>query len=176
MDAIRPAPAGDLTIRRELAASDFAAVVALHESLYPSEHGVDHGFVDGVQETVDDLGGRGGWPGEGEGVWMVERDGAVAGSLMLSDEGDGEGRVRLFLLAPELRGRGLGRLLLDELLELAREAGYERLTLATFADLKGAAHLYREAGFRVVKEEHGPKWGRQEFVFQHYELRLLDGA
>ena len=173
MDATAP-PAGDLKIRRELAATDFAAVVALHESIYPSEYGVDHGFVDGVQETVDDLGSRDGWPGEGEGVWMVERDGALAGSLMLSDEGDGEGRVRLFLLAPELRGHGLGRRLLDELLELAREAGYERLTLATFADLKGAAHLYREAGFRVVKEEHGPKWGREQFNFQHYELVLRD--
>jgi ribosomal protein S18 acetylase RimI-like enzyme len=167
----RAAP-GDLTIRRELAPGDFEAVVALHERLYPAEYGVDRGFVDGVQATVDDLGARGGWPGEGEGVWIVERDGDVAGSLMLSDEGAGEGRVRLFLLAPDLRGRGLGRRLLEELLDRAREAGYQCLTLSTFADLKGAAHLYREAGFRVVGEEHGPKWGREDFNFQHYELAL----
>ena len=166
------ATAGDLTIRRDLAPGDFAAVVALHERLYPSEYGVDQGFVDGVQATVDDLGARGDWPGEGEGVWIVERDGTVAGSLMLSDEGEGEGRVRLFLLAPELRGNGLGRRLLGELLHLARTTGYGRLTLATFEDLRGAAYLYREAGFRVVKEEHAPKWGREEFNFQHYELDL----
>ena len=44
-----------------------------------------------------------GWP-EGGGVWIVERNGKVAGSVALTDEGDGVGKIRWVLLAPDLRG------------------------------------------------------------------------
>jgi ribosomal protein S18 acetylase RimI-like enzyme len=164
-------PARDLTVRRRALAADRDAIVALHARVYPAEHGVDQSFVDDVAATLDGLVARG-WPADGEGIWMVERGGSVAGCLALSGEGGGEGRVRFFLLSPELRGGGLGRRLLGELLEVAREAGYARLTLATFSDLRAAAHLYREAGFGLVREDSGPKWGREDFVYQHYRLEL----
>jgi ribosomal protein S18 acetylase RimI-like enzyme len=172
--AIVSAPPGGLEIRREWRESDATAVVELHRRVYPSEYGVDETFVADIEMTLDRLASRG-WPGDGEAAWIVERDGAVAGCLILSDEGDREGRVRLFVFAPELRGRGLGRRLLDELLHLARASGYERLTLATFSDLVQAAHLYRNAGFRVVEEDRAPRWGRERFNYQHYELRLRTG-
>jgi GNAT superfamily N-acetyltransferase len=161
---------GELAIRREYREGDRDAIVDLHRRVYP-EFGVDESFVRDIAITLDELAARG-WPGAGERAWLVERDDEVAGSLVLSDEGGGEGRVRLFLLAPELRGRGIGRRLLGELLDLAGEAAYERLTLATFSDLRAAAHLYRDAGFRVVREDHSPRWGRAEFNYQHYELKL----
>jgi len=172
VDAIVPATAGDLTIRRDLEPGDTAAVVELHRRVYPVEFGVDESFVTDIQVTFDDLAARG-WPERpGDGLWVVERDRKLAGCLVLSDEGGGEGRVRLFLLAEQLRGLGLGRRLLGELLDLARSHGYERLTLATFADLRSAAHLYRDAGFTVVREERAPRWGREDFTYQHYELEL----
>jgi GNAT superfamily N-acetyltransferase len=172
VDAIVSAAAGDVTIRRSFVPADAGAIVELHRLVYPPEYGVDETFVDDIAITLADLEATG-FPGPGEGAWLVDGDdGRLVGSLMLSDEGDGEGRVRLFLLDPALRGRGLGRLLLGELLELARDFGYERLTLATFADLRAAAHLYREAGFELVHEERAPRWGRNDFRYQHYELRL----
>ncbi len=164
--------ARELAIRREFVPGDGAAIVELHRRVYLQEFGVDEGFITGVRETLDLLAERN-WPGgDGDAVWIVERRGEPGGSLMLSDEGEGEGRVRLFLLEPELRGRGLGRRLLAELVEFARSHGYERLTLFTFADLRSAAQLYRDAGFRVVGEDHSPRWGRERFNFQHYELPL----
>ena len=48
------------------------------------------------------------WP-EGGGVWIVERGGRHAGSLALTGEGDGVGKIRWVLLEPELRGAGIGR-------------------------------------------------------------------
>jgi GNAT superfamily N-acetyltransferase len=167
-----PAAARDLTVRRSWRPGDAEAVVELHREVYPPEYGVDDTFVDDIEATLAELAARG-WPHrDGDGVWIVDGPHGIAGTIMISDEGDGEGRVRLFLLAKELRGRGVGRRLLDELLGLAREAGYERLTLATFADLTAAAHLYREAGFVLVGEEHAPRWGRADFRYQRYELRL----
>jgi ribosomal protein S18 acetylase RimI-like enzyme len=171
---VRPA-AGDLedvTIRRELRDGDRDGMVALHQRIYPAGYGVGQSFVDDVAAAMDDAIARG-WPGRpGDGVWIVERDGQVAGCLALSDEGGGEGRVRWFLLAPELRGGGLGRGMVDELMELARDTGYRRLVLSTFDELTIAAGLYRSHGFRVVREERGPRWGRERFNYQHYELEL----
>jgi ribosomal protein S18 acetylase RimI-like enzyme len=167
------APAGDLTLRRDWRPGDAEAIVELHRRVYLPEYRVDETFVDDIRLTLDGLSARG-WPTERDGAWLADGEHELAGSLLLSDEGDGEGRVRHFVLAPELRGSGLGRRMLDGLLELAHEIGYQRLTLSTFADLRVAAHLYREAGFRVVGEEAAPRWGRDEFVYQHYELALSE--
>jgi GNAT superfamily N-acetyltransferase len=161
-----------VTVRRELRDGDRDAIVALHQRIYPSGYGVGQSFVDDVAAALDGVIARD-WPERpGDGVWIVERDGEFRGCLALSDEGGGEGRVRFFLLAPELRGDGIGRRLLDELLENARDAGYDRLVLATFQDLTVAAHLYRSRGFRLVREDRGPRWGREDFNYQHYELTL----
>jgi len=75
------------------------------------------------------------------------------------------------VLAAELRGRGLGRALLAELLSEARAAGIGRLELDTFSALKAAARLYREAGFRVISERETDMWG-PPIVLQRYTLEL----
>jgi ribosomal protein S18 acetylase RimI-like enzyme len=171
VDTTVPASAGDLTVRRSYLPDDAEAIIELHRRVYPPEYGVDESFVDDIAITLSGLEANG-FPGPGEGAWLVDGAGGLAGSLILSDEGAGEGRVRLFVFDQAARGRGLGRRLLRELLTLAGDSGYERLTLATFADLRAAAHLYREAGFVVVREDGAPRWGRADFNYQHYELRL----
>jgi ribosomal protein S18 acetylase RimI-like enzyme len=50
-------------------------------------------------------------------------------------------------VAPELRGRGLGRALLDGALELSRERGAEYIGLGTATDDIAALGLYESAGF-----------------------------
>jgi GNAT superfamily N-acetyltransferase len=161
-----------LTLRTEWRPDDAEAVVDLHRRVYLPEYGVDESFVADIAATLTELEARGSWPGPAEGVWLVDSPEGLAGSLLLSDEGDGEGRVRHFVLAPEVRGTGLGRRMFDSLMERAHQAGYRRLTLATFADLRAAAHMYRGAGFRMLREEVAPRWGRPDFVYQHYELTL----
>jgi ribosomal protein S18 acetylase RimI-like enzyme len=155
-------------IRRELRPDDLDAIVALHARHYPAEYGVDSEFVSHVAARVAEAEAAV-FPRERDAVWIVERDGEVAGSLVLTDEGDGTGYVRWYLLDPGLRGRGLGRMLVDELVEKARREGYDRLHLETFSDLRTAAAIYREAGFRVVAEETGPRWGRPSITYQRYE-------
>ena len=46
-----------------------------------------------------------------------------------------------------------------------------RLTLDTFSELRSAAAIYRDLGFRVVGEERTDMWG-PAIVYQHYELEL----
>jgi RimJ/RimL family protein N-acetyltransferase len=161
----------EVEIRRELRPGDLDAIVALHARLYPIEQGVDRQFVAHVAARVAEAVAEG-FPRERDGVWIVELEGEVAGSIVLTEEGGGTGYVRWYLLDPSLRGRGLGRRLVAELVEHARRLGYGRLRLETFSDLRAAAAIYREAGFRVVAEETGPRWGRPEITYQHYELEL----
>jgi RimJ/RimL family protein N-acetyltransferase len=156
-------------IRRELRPGDAEAIVALHERLYPAEHQRNGAFVAAVAESVAAAVERG-WPAGG-GVWIVERDGKVAGSVALTDEGDGVGKIRWVLLEPALRGAGLGRRLIGEAVDRARELGMRRLELDTFSALRAAAKLYRDAGFRVVGARERSDWG-PTITYQQYELEL----
>jgi ribosomal protein S18 acetylase RimI-like enzyme len=159
------------TVRRELRPGDYGAIVEHHGRLYSREYGTDSGMEAHVAAAVAEAALRG-FPRETEAVWIVERDGKHAGSLAMTDEGDGVACVRFFVLEPELRGEGLGRRLLRELLDTARARGFERVVLETFSELTAAAHLYREHGFQVTGAETGPRWGRSEITYQRYELAL----
>jgi RimJ/RimL family protein N-acetyltransferase len=156
-------------IRRELQPGDAEAIVALHERLYPAEHQRNEEFVAQVAASVAKAVARG-WP-EGGGVWIVERDGKVAGSVALTDEGDGVGKLRWVLLAPDLRGNGLGRRLVGEAVERARELGMRRVELETFSALRAAARISRAAGFQVVAARERSDWG-PTITYQSYQLEL----
>jgi GNAT superfamily N-acetyltransferase len=158
-------------IRRDVAPGDAEAVVALHARVYLPEYGLDWTFVKHVAASVTRAVERG-WPSEREGIWLVERAGATAGSIGLTDEGGGEAALRWFVLEPELRGSGLGRRLLGEVLATAADQGYERIGLETFSELCVAAHLYREHGFELMWSDRRPRWGRSEITYQRYELAL----
>lgn len=161
---------GRVEIRRQLRPGDLGEIVAFHGRIYSREHGVDPTFEAFVASSIAEAGARG-WPGEREAVWIVERDGAFAGCLGLTDEGDA-GVVRWFVLDPAVRGRGVGRRLMDELVSRARDLGFELLRLETFSELRVAARLYRSYGFEVVSERTAPLWGRNSITFQQYELDL----
>jgi RimJ/RimL family protein N-acetyltransferase len=156
-------------IRRELQPGDAEAIVALHERLYPAEQQRNDAFVAAVAESVAAAVDRG-WPAGG-GVWIVERDGKVAGSVGLTDEGDGLGKIRWVLLEPSLRGAGLGRRLIGEAIDRARELGMRRLELDTFSALRAAAKVYRDAGFSVVGSRERSDWG-PTITYQQYKLEL----
>jgi GNAT superfamily N-acetyltransferase len=156
-------------IRRELRPGDLGAIIAHHGAVYSREYGLDSTFEAHVAASVAAAGERG-WPGDGEGAWIVEAGGRHAGSLALTDEGDGAAAVRWFVLDAELRGAGLGRRLVTDLVSEAERAGYERLSLETFSELGAAAHIYRGAGFELRWVQTGPRWGREEITYQHYEL------
>jgi GNAT superfamily N-acetyltransferase len=162
---------GAIEIRRELQPGDYGAVIELHGRLYSREYGVDSSFEAMVAGSVTRAAMRG-FPREREGLWVVELDGAFSGCIALTDEDGETGMVRWVLLDPSLRGKGLGRRLVSEVVDFAREAGYERLELETFSELRTAAAIYKSHGFRVTSEEAGPKWGRETITYQHYVLDL----
>jgi N-acetylglutamate synthase-like GNAT family acetyltransferase len=158
-------------IRQVLRPGDLAAIVAHHRRLYEAEYGVNSTFEAHVAATVNRAADRG-FPTAREAVRIVECDGEHAGSLALTEEGDDVATLRWFVLDASLRGHGLGRRLLGEMMATARAMGYKRIYLETFSELEAAAHLYRAHGFRLLSEDSAPRWGRESITYQRYEVEL----
>ena len=78
-----------MRIRGELRPGDLGAILAQHGRLYAEEYGVDSRFEAMVAESIAEAAARR-FPREREGIWIVEDGGQHAGSLGLTDEGDGE--------------------------------------------------------------------------------------
>ena len=80
---------------------------------------------------------------------VIESEGALLGYISMMcvlDEGD----IANIAVAPEARRRGLGRALLEEMLQRARARALSLVTLEVRAHNDAAIALYREAGFRPV--------------------------
>ncbi|MBV8955547.1 MAG: GNAT family N-acetyltransferase [Solirubrobacterales bacterium] len=159
-----------IQIRRRLRPGDTRAIAELHRRVYGAEYGMSDDFVAAVAATLEQAVASG-WPQDAGAVWIVEQDGRTCGSLALTAEDERRGQLRWFVFEAALRGRGLGRSLLSELLATARDAGMQRLELDTFSALDTAARLYRGVGFEVVSERGRSDWGPR-IVYQHYTLAL----
>jgi GNAT superfamily N-acetyltransferase len=82
---------------------------------------------------------------------LVEVDGDIAGMGALRQIGERIGEVKRMYIRPAFRGRGLGRGLLERLVEEARLSGYTRLRLDFGPFAKAAEQLYRSAGFNDIE-------------------------
>ena len=139
-------------------ADDYGWVVERHGTLYAAEHGYDASFVafvaDGVAKFIRTH------DAEREHAFIAERDQRRTGCAFVVRESARVARLRFFLVEPELRGEGIGRYLLSQVNGFAHARGYERLVLWTQSHLRAAIALYRERGFKLVKEEDHAGFGR----------------
>lgn len=76
-------------------------------------------------------------------------------------------------VVPELRGHGVGRALIDQLVGVAREAGRRRAALDVAASNPRAEALYRRAGFKVVSERRSHLANAQARVPDHRRMELV---
>jgi mycothiol synthase len=74
--------------------------------------------------------------------------GSLAG-VVLCERREGQGFVSYLAVAPEWRGRGLGRALLADALTRMRAAGLERAALGVNGRNESATALYRSVGMRI---------------------------
>ena len=153
-----PSPYRGYTELREARAGDFGWVIERHGTLYHDEHGYDETFeafvAQGVAEFVLKRDVR------KERAFIADAAGERRGCAFVVKESARVARLRFFLVEPTARGQGLGRRMLAAALDFARHAGYDRMVLWTQAHLEAAIALYSAAGFRLVKEEPHPGFGR----------------
>ncbi len=85
---------------------------------------------------------------------ILETEGEVMGYAVMSVAA-GEAHLLNLCLALHFRRRGIGRRLLQHMLELAMQAGAERLFLEVRPSNREAMRLYRTAGFDVIGVRRG---------------------
>jgi GNAT superfamily N-acetyltransferase len=106
-----------------------------------------------------------------ERCWIAEMDGENVGCVFLVADSATVARIRLLLVDPKARGLGLGARLVDECVRFARSASYEKITLWTHSILTLARHIYKQAGFKLVRSEERVSWS-QPVVSEHWDLAL----
>lgn len=71
----------------------------------------------------------------------------AVGTVALKHEGDGIYELTKMAVAPDMRGHGIGRLLLKAAVETYRDLGGRELFLESSSQLEPALRLYESAGF-----------------------------
>jgi ribosomal protein S18 acetylase RimI-like enzyme len=159
-------PAIGSSVRLGPRPGDLGAIAALHGTEYAEQYGLNVVFEAGIAAGL----ARWALDGAPGALYVTDDDGGVSGAIAVTDEGQGTGRVRWFLVGQAYRGRGLGRALFAAAMAEIAARDYRLVTLSTFSELTEAAHLYRAAAFEVVATEVEERWGRA-LLMQHYELR-----
>ena len=88
-----------------------------------------------------------------EGILLIaEVEGTVAGMGALTRLSDETGEIKRMFNRPQYRGRGLGKQMLNMLLETGQKYGYTSFMLDTPKWAHAAQHIYRSAGFEEIEE------------------------
>jgi putative acetyltransferase len=91
-------------------------------------------------------------------LYVVEMDARVVGLAGIGALAGGDAdtcELRKMYFLPEARGLGLGRKMLEELLEFARAAGFRTCYLESLAHMHDARRLYQSAGFTQLPQPMG---------------------
>ena len=148
---------------------DIGWVIARHGALYSQEYNFDSRFETMVAQVAADF--LANHDPARERCWIAERDGVNLGSVFLVRKSDEIAKLRLLIVEPTARGLGIGRRLVTECIDFAREAGYRGITLWTNDILVAARAIYQRAGFRLVSRAPHADFGAP-MVGEDWDLSL----
>lgn len=158
----------NIRIRNDLKPGDIGYLTYLHGKLYAEEYGWDHTFEAYVAGPLAEFAKS---HSDRERIWIVEKDGEVAGSIGIVEVSEESAQLRWLLLHPGLRGYGIGKTLVREAIAFCGSQGYSSIFLWTVSTLIRAASLYLSSGFRLIEENTHELWG-MIITEQRYELSL----
>jgi GNAT superfamily N-acetyltransferase len=92
------------------------------------------------------------YAGSAGAFWIARLGNHVVGSVGVERLPDGRAELHRLYLDAALRGRGVGRALVDAVLGWCREAGIRQLTLWSDTRFDRAHRLYERMGFRQTGE------------------------
>ena len=81
-------------------------------------------------------------------IWVAELDGVVVGGVFA--ELDGKAHIVNLAVHPDAGGHGIGRALVDHVIEAAKAAGHAEIHLATHTQMTATQAFYRKSGWTEV--------------------------
>lgn len=119
----------------------------------------DREVLSDPQGKIIDRGGR---------IFMAVKDGEPVGCVALMKMDDGGYELAKMTVSENLRGSGLGRMLMQRCIEAGAELGATRLYLETNSGLAPALGLYRAMGFRDLAPADTPYVRADVFMERPY--------
>jgi putative acetyltransferase len=107
-------------------------------------------------ETTDQLSKV--FTAKGSIYFVAELDGQIVGGggvYPTANLPDGTCELVKLYLSSKVRGRGLGKLLLEKCITAARELGYKKIYLETMPELTIAIPMYEKLGFTYLQAAQG---------------------
>lgn len=156
---------------REPQPGDLGWIVQRNAEVYAAEYGWDASYEALVARIVADFAAS---TATGQRAWIAHLDGRRVGCVLCvrADGADERtAQLRLLLVDPAARGRGVGRLLVESCVEFARAAGYSRMTLWTQQNLTAARGIYAAAGFELVESAPHRSFGA-DLIEETWALNL----
>jgi ribosomal protein S18 acetylase RimI-like enzyme len=134
-------------IRRVEGPGDLAAVRELWQEYWKSIN-----LPNDFQGFGEEVKGLPGVYGEDGGALLLAWSATTAvGTIALRRLNDRSGEIKRLYLRPASRGQGLGRQLLEQVIERARELKYQSLYADTLPSMNEALSLYARLGFERVE-------------------------
>lgn len=84
-------------------------------------------------------------------LYLVYYEGKLAGCIGLRKIDNQNCEMKRLYVRPEFRGKKLGNVLIEKIIEDAREIGYSYMLLDTLPFLQSAIHLYKKYGFYEIE-------------------------
>jgi GNAT superfamily N-acetyltransferase len=106
--------------------------------------------------------------------YLVESGGVIIGMGALDKIRERAGAIKRMYIRPAYQGKGIGKALLQRLLQKAKEFGYHSVYLETGISMTAAQCLYRSVGFvecDAYPETEIPSHSRSKFVFMEKDLQ-----
>jgi DNA-binding MarR family transcriptional regulator/GNAT superfamily N-acetyltransferase len=145
-------------------------IIARHGEIYVAEFGYPPVFESYVVRAFGDFMATFSPPRDR--IFVAERDRRFVGSVAVKGLPDATAQLRFLLVERSARGHGLGRRLVQRVLDHARSSGDRRIVLETASDLDAARSLYAMHGFRNVRSVAGEPWLPHGVASERWELDL----
>lgn len=151
-DLLAPSTLDDGTPIVRATAGDAAELLTLQRACWVQEALANDSLdIPALHESLDDVRA---WLGEWD-TWVVRRAGRLVGAVRGRLEDGSSWDIGRIMVAPDLQGSGLGRVLLDHIQAVApaRATSY---VLFTGADSVRNQRMYKKAGFRLRPDLEAP--------------------